>query len=88
MQLNDAGIKQGKQKPTVKKELELPDYFIKAIKKNKAAWQVFENFSYSNKKEYLQWIVEAKTEDTRNKRLTTAIEWMAEGKIRNWKYLK
>ncbi|MEO7266129.1 MAG: YdeI/OmpD-associated family protein, partial [Ferruginibacter sp.] len=44
--------------------------------------------AYSHKKEYLQWITEAKTEDTRNKRMATAIEWIAEGKGRNWKYQK
>lgn len=48
----------------------------------------FENFSYSNKKEYVDWIVEAKTEDTRKKRLDTAVEWLSQGKVRNWKYLK
>jgi uncharacterized protein YdeI (YjbR/CyaY-like superfamily) len=88
MQLNDTGLKISKPKPTVKKDLEIPDYFGKAVKRNKAAWRVFENFSYSNKKEYLEWITDAKTEETRNKRLTAAIEWMAEGKARNWKYEK
>ena len=87
MQLNKAGIKQIK-KPVVKKDLVIPDYFKKALLKNKQAGTVFENFSYSNKKEYLEWITEAKTEETRNKRLTIALEWIAEGKIRNWKYLK
>ena len=56
--------------------------------KNKAAQKTFNDFSPSNKKEYITWIIEAKSEDTRNKRLETAIEWMAEGKVRNWKYLK
>ncbi len=47
---------------------------------------VFEEFTYSARKEYVEWITEAKTEDTRTKRMTTAIEWIAEGKSRNWKY--
>nr|WP_231635098.1 YdeI/OmpD-associated family protein [Pedobacter sp. PACM 27299] len=51
-----------------------------------AAKQHFENFSYSQKKEYLEWITEAKSEDTRQKRLSTALEWISEGKSRNWKY--
>ena len=45
------------------------------------------HFSPSNKREYIDWITEAKTEATRTKRLATAVEWMAEGKPRNWKYM-
>ena len=59
-----------------------------ALKKNKQALATFESFSYSHKKEYVQWIVEAKREETRAQRLETAIAWMAEGKPRHWKYLK
>jgi len=66
----------------------LPDYFVKALAKNKKAKQVFENFAYSHKKEYLEWITEAKSSVTRTRRLETALEWMAEGKPRNWKYMK
>ena len=89
MQLTDKGIKlPARAKPTEKekKELTVPDYFVKALAKNKKAKQVFENFAYSHKKEYLEWITEAKSEETRNKRMATAIEWIAEGKGRNWKY--
>lgn len=87
MELNDKGIKVPvKTKTGEKKELTVPDYFTKAVNKNKEAKKVFENFSYSNKKEYVEWITGAKTEETRNSRLQTAVEWMAEGKIRNWKY--
>ena len=87
MQLTDKGIKlPSKPKSTEKKELVVPDYFTKALNKNKAAKKIFDNFAYSHKKEYLQWIVEAKTEETRNKRIATALEMLAEGKSRNWKY--
>jgi uncharacterized protein YdeI (YjbR/CyaY-like superfamily) len=89
MRLNDKGIKlPPKVKSADKKELIIPDYFTKALAKNKKAKQVFENFAYSHKKEYLQWITEAKTEETRNKRMATALEWMVEGKPRLWKYEK
>ncbi len=88
MKLNDDGIKVPKPVSTEKKAIEVPDYFLKALGKNKRASQVFEAFAYSHKKEYLQWIIEAKTVDTRNKRMATAIEWIAEGKGRNWKYQK
>lgn len=85
--LNDAGAKVVKKK-VEPKELIVPPYFIKALKTNKAALKTFGGFSYSNKKEYVEWITEAKTEATRDKRMETALEWMAEGKIRNWKYLR
>lgn len=89
MQLTDKGVKlPARPKPTEKekKQLEVPDYFVKALAKNKKAKQVFDNFAYSHRKEYLMWITEAKTEETRNKRMETALEWIAEGKGRNWKY--
>ena len=87
--LNDDGITLPK-KPTakIKKEIEAPDYFTKAMKKNKKAFETFKNFSPSNKKEYVEWITEAKTDETRKKRIANAIEWMSEGKPRNWKYMK
>ena len=44
--------------------------------------------SPSHKREYLEWIIEAKTDDTKNRRMDKAIEWMSEGKSRNWKYMK
>jgi uncharacterized protein YdeI (YjbR/CyaY-like superfamily) len=88
-QLNADGIKI-KKTPVLKerKELNIPDYFLSAIKKNKKAFAVFDGFSYSNKKEYVEWITDAKTEKTRILRLKTAVEWISQGKVRNWKYLK
>jgi len=65
---------------------EAPDDLLAALKKNAAARKTFEAFSPSAKREYVEWIVEAKREETRSKRLAQAIEWMAEGKKRNWKY--
>ena len=86
--LNDAGIKlPAKPKSKVKKELVVPDYFMSALKKNKKALVAFEGFSYSHKKEYVQWITEAKGEETRKRRMEMAIQWMAEGKPRHWKYV-
>lgn len=87
--LNDEGIKVEKKPVTKeKKELVVPDYLTAALKKNKAAQATFDAFSYSKKKDYVEWLTEAKTDETRNKRLATAVEWMAEGKSRNWKYEK
>ncbi|HEY1038432.1 MAG TPA: YdeI/OmpD-associated family protein, partial [Bacteroidia bacterium] len=48
----------------------------------------FESFTPGKQKEYVTWLVEAKTEATREKRLETALEWIAEGKSRHWKYQK
>ena len=58
-----------------------------ALQANAAALATFEQFSPSHKREYVDWITEAKTEATRTRRLEQAIEWMAEGKPRNWKYM-
>ena len=85
--LNEAGVKlPAKPRSKVKKELVAPDYFLAALKKNKKALAAFEGFSYSDKKEYVEWITEAKREETRQRRMDTAIEWLAEGKSRNWNY--
>jgi len=85
--LNDEGIKlPPRKKNAEKKELIVPGYFTKALSKNKIAYQIFESFSPSHKKEYVEWITEAKTEETRNKRMTKALEQIVEKKSLNWKY--
>jgi uncharacterized protein YdeI (YjbR/CyaY-like superfamily) len=86
--LNEHGVKIPKKKKTEKKDVSVPEYFIKALNKNKKAKTTFDNFSPSHKREYVEWVTEAKTEETRNKRLNTSIEWLSEGKPRNWKYMK
>ncbi len=89
VQLNEADVKvPARAKPAASKELEVPEYLLEALSGNEKAKATFDSFSYSNKKEYVEWLTEAKTEATREKRLQTAIEWMAEGKIRNWKYVR
>jgi len=84
---NEAGIK-SPTRAKGKKELTIPDYLVAALRKNKRAFAVFGKFSYSHKKEYVEWITGAKSEETRKKRFTTAVEWMSKGKGRNWKYVK
>lgn len=66
----------------------MPAEFQKELNKNKKAKSVFEGFAPSHKREYLEWICEAKTDVTRDRRIKTAIEWLSEGKSRNWKYQK
>jgi uncharacterized protein YdeI (YjbR/CyaY-like superfamily) len=83
--LNDEGIKQVRvSKP--KAALATPAFLTAALKRNKAAKATFDAFSPSNKRDYIEWLTEAKTDATREKRLDQAIEWMAGGKTRNWKY--
>jgi uncharacterized protein YdeI (YjbR/CyaY-like superfamily) len=86
VKLNDEGIKLQRKKSAEKKELVIPGYFTKALSKNKTANKLFEAFSASHKREYVEWITEAKTEETRSKRLEKALEQIAEGKARHWKY--
>ena len=86
--LNEQGVKAPAPKKKPKGDLIVPNYFMAALKKNKKALATFEAFSPSNKREYVEWVTEAKQETTRDKRLAQAIEWMAEGKPRNWKYMK
>lgn len=65
---------------------EMPPGLASALKTNKKAAAAFAAFSPSCKREYIDWIADAKRPETRDKRIATAIEWIAEGKQRNWKY--
>jgi uncharacterized protein YdeI (YjbR/CyaY-like superfamily) len=89
MRLNEQGVKAPtKHKPRAKTPLKVPASLATALKKNAQARATFAGFSSSHKREYVEWITEAKTVATRQKRLDTALAWMAEGKVRNWKYVK
>jgi len=74
------------QQRVAKPELEVPEELVSALKKNKAAQKAFDAFAQSHRREYIEWITEAKREETRAKRITQTVEWIAEGKRRNWKY--
>jgi len=86
MQLNESGAKVQRM-PRQRAPLPVPADLMAALKKNRKAAAAFDAFSPSCQREYIEWITEAKREETRNKRLAQAVEWMAEGKVRNWKYL-
>lgn len=87
--LIESGAKIVKQTPVKDtKELVIPSILEDALIMNEKARISFEKFSPSHRKEYINWITEAKTEVTREKRLATTIEWLIEGKSRNWKYEK
>lgn len=72
----------------VKAEVPVPEALAAALKKNKAAAKIFEGMSPSCRKEYSEWIADAKREETRNRRVEQAVGMIAEGKSRNWKYEK
>ena len=85
--LHDQGVKAPRIKNAPKAPLEEPDYFTAALRKNRKALATYQGFSPSHRREYLEWVAEAKAEATRQRRLEAAIQWMAEGKARNWKYM-
>lgn len=89
IKLNEDGVKlPSKSKITKKTALVVPPYFIEALQEDPKALGIFQNFSESNKREYVNWLEEAKTEATKQKRLDLAVEWIGEGKPRMWKYMK
>lgn len=75
----------GRRRP---RALIVPDYFQVALKQDKAALATIDAATPSFRREYIGWLGEAKTEATRLRRMAQAIEWIAEGKGRNWKYEK
>ena len=86
--LNEAGVKApGRTQPKKRKPLPMPADFTSALKKNTKARKTFEDFPPSHRREYIEWITEAKREETRKERLAKSIKWLAEGKARNWKYM-
>jgi uncharacterized protein YdeI (YjbR/CyaY-like superfamily) len=89
MALNEAGVKMTRPKVAPKPAPTLPDDLaaLFAQKKHAAARKTYQGFSPSAQREYTDWIAEAKTDATRQKRIATTLEWLAEGKPRNWKYL-
>src|SRR5215208_292049 len=90
MELNEQGVRPpARSKPkAAKPELDVPEYLASALMKNQKARATFDAFPPSHRREYVEWLTEAKGEDTRRRRLETAVGWLAEGKSRNWKYQK
>jgi hypothetical protein len=87
MKLNEEGVTVPRMKSAPKAAIPMPADVKGALAKNKRASAAYVGFSPSHQREYLEWITEAKSPDTRARRLATAIEWLAEGKPRNWKYM-
>ena len=86
--LNEENIKAAPKKKAAVAFLDVPVDFAAALKKKKTAQTIFDNFPPGKRKDYIEWIADAKTESTKFKRIETAVEWIAEGKGRNWKYEK
>ena len=86
MKLNDEGVTVKRPKSAAKPEAKVPKELAAALAKNKKATAAFAKFPPGQRREYCDWISEAKREETKEKRVALAIEQIAQGKIRNWKY--
>jgi uncharacterized protein YdeI (YjbR/CyaY-like superfamily) len=86
MKLKDDGVKAPNKHPS-KAPARMPAYFASSLRDNARARAEFDAFTPGKRREYVEWLVEAKTDATRNKRLATAMEWIADGKPLNWKYM-
>ncbi len=85
--LNEAGVKDpGRSPKRNTKPVKVPTVIVAALSKNATACAAFDAFPPSHRREYVEWIVEAKTDATRDKRIATMLEWLTEGKSLNWKY--
>ncbi|HWM27599.1 MAG TPA: YdeI/OmpD-associated family protein [Woeseiaceae bacterium] len=86
--LNDAGPAKEKRARKAVKVPDMPPDFQKALQRKRKALAEFEKFAPSRRKEYIEWIVQAKQPATRERRIAQAVEWIAEGKPRHWKHMK
>ncbi|HEY7567345.1 MAG TPA: YdeI/OmpD-associated family protein, partial [Gemmatimonadaceae bacterium] len=87
--LNDNGVKVPRPpRAKVAAQLRVPADLAKALEKNAKAKATFTGFSPSQRNEYVEWLTDAKQDATRSQRLATTIEWLAQGKPRNWKYMR
>jgi uncharacterized protein YdeI (YjbR/CyaY-like superfamily) len=89
MKLGDAGVKRPSGSRTGRpREVAVPEALTHALETHSEARAAFERFSPSHRREYAEWVADAKTDATRERRIATTLEWLAEGKARNWKHAK
>ncbi len=88
MRLNEEGVARTPRRTAAKKTVRVPADLRAALSKNNRAAERFAAFSPSHRREYVEWITEARTDTTRARRLATTVEWLEAGKSRNWKYMK
>jgi len=69
-----------------KGELAIPDDFAAALKDSAPASKFWDSLTSAQRRDYLEWLSEAKRSETRQRRMAQAVEWLSEGKRRNWKY--
>jgi uncharacterized protein YdeI (YjbR/CyaY-like superfamily) len=86
MKLNESGVAGGPAQSAKKKPLVIPAFVKKALNSNKTAKEVFAGLSPSHQREYVEWVVGAKREETRDKRLGEMMKLLAQKKSLNWKY--
>jgi uncharacterized protein YdeI (YjbR/CyaY-like superfamily) len=84
--LNEQGLRLPNAGRKKKPPVRLPADLAAALRKNAKAKATYQAFAPSHRREYVEWITEAKQEATRARRLATAVEWMAAGRQRHWKY--
>ena len=84
--LNEQGVSVPRSRPRPKPGIPVPAELAAALRKHASARSTFESLSPSHRREYLEWITEAKRADTRARRIATTIEWLTAGRTRNWKY--
>lgn len=86
MALNDAGVKPARPTKKPAADVEAPEALVRALKRAKGAWANWQAFPPSHRREYVQWIVGAKQDETRARRIATTVAQVQEGKSQNWKY--
>lgn len=84
--LNEEGVPAAPRGRARRAAIPVPDDFAAALRRSRRAAKVFDEFPPSHRREYLEWITEAKRADTRARRIAQAVEWIGAGKGRNWKY--
>ena len=89
VRLNEDGVMPpARQVPDRSRSVRAPADLLAALKNNARARAAYDEMSPSHKREYIEWITEAKRDETRKRRVATAVEWMAEGGIRDWRYVR
>ena len=88
VRLNDDGVTAPRPKPDRSRSVRAPADLLAALRNNPRARAAYDAMSPSHKREYIEWITEAKRDETRKRRVATAVEWMADGRIRNWRYVR
>jgi hypothetical protein len=90
--LNARGVRLPDRAPKTPPVIDMPSAVATAVATalaaNPAAQAVWDAKSAAWRKDYLVWITAAKTDPTRDARIAEALDWIADGKARFWKYQK